>query len=100
MIKSQAFYWSIIVLVFLNTVVLATEHYAQPRWLDDFQEATNIFFIVLFTVEMALKMYSLGFSVSSKNVKLKIQISFHYSTALIASPRSAVSWRYFWSRLQ
>lgn len=71
MIKSQAFYWSIIVLVFLNTVVLATEHYAQPRWLDDFQEATNIFFIVLFTVEMILKMYSLGFSVSSKLSNLK-----------------------------
>ncbi|ODM89302.1 Muscle calcium channel subunit alpha-1, partial [Orchesella cincta] len=63
MIKSQAFYWTIIVLVFLNTVVLATEHYNQPKWLDEFQETTNIFFIVLFTVEMILKMYSLGFSV-------------------------------------
>jgi voltage-dependent calcium channel L type alpha-1D len=36
-VKSQAFYWLIIVLVFLNTVVLATEHYKQPYWLDDFQ---------------------------------------------------------------
>lgn len=36
-VKSQAFYWLIIVLVFLNTGVLATEHYQQPRWLDDFQ---------------------------------------------------------------
>ncbi|CAD1480025.1 unnamed protein product, partial [Heterotrigona itama] len=36
-VKSQVFYWLIIVLVFLNTGVLATEHYNQPQWLDDFQ---------------------------------------------------------------
>ncbi|XP_072402636.1 muscle calcium channel subunit alpha-1 isoform X6 [Diabrotica undecimpunctata] len=60
-VKSQTFYWLIIVLVFLNTGVLATEHYKQPQWLDDFQEYTNMFFIALFTIEMLLKMYSLGF---------------------------------------
>ncbi|XP_037925281.1 muscle calcium channel subunit alpha-1 isoform X7 [Hermetia illucens] len=60
-VKSQAFYWLIIVLVFLNTGVLATEHYHQPRWLDEFQEVTNMFFVALFTMEMMLKMYSLGF---------------------------------------
>ncbi|XP_060516437.1 muscle calcium channel subunit alpha-1 isoform X9 [Cylas formicarius] len=60
-VKSQTFYWLIIVLVFLNTGVLATEHYDQPHWLDDFQEYTNMFFIALFTLEMLLKMYSLGF---------------------------------------
>ncbi|XP_028900764.2 muscle calcium channel subunit alpha-1 isoform X2 [Zeugodacus cucurbitae] len=60
-VKSQAFYWLIIMLVFLNTGVLATEHYDQPIWLDNFQEYTNIFFIGLFTCEMMLKMYSLGF---------------------------------------
>ncbi|CAL8071395.1 unnamed protein product [Orchesella dallaii] len=60
-VKSQAFYWLIIVLVFLNTGILATEHYHQPPWLDDFQEVTNIFFVILFTLEMLLKMFSLGF---------------------------------------
>ncbi|XP_075219333.1 ca[2+]-channel protein alpha[[1]] subunit D isoform X3 [Lycorma delicatula] len=60
-VKSQAFYWLIIVLVFLNTGVLATEHYRQPAWLDQFQEHTNMFFVALFTMEMLLKMYSLGF---------------------------------------
>ncbi|CAH1158375.1 unnamed protein product [Phyllotreta striolata] len=60
-VKSQTFYWLIIVLVFLNTGVLATEHYKQPEWLDKFQEYTNMFFIALFTMEMLLKMYSLGF---------------------------------------
>ncbi|KAJ8923541.1 hypothetical protein NQ315_010119 [Exocentrus adspersus] len=60
-VKSQTFYWLIIILVFLNTGVLATEHYQQPPWLDNFQEYTNMFFIALFTMEMLLKMYSLGF---------------------------------------
>lgn len=36
-VKSQVFYWLIIILVFLNTGVLATEHYKQPLWLDQFQ---------------------------------------------------------------
>ncbi|XP_043247671.1 muscle calcium channel subunit alpha-1-like isoform X2 [Amphibalanus amphitrite] len=60
-VKSQSFYWLIIVLVFLNTGVLATEHYDQPPWLDQFQEIGNLFFIVLFTIEMLVKMYALGF---------------------------------------
>ncbi|XP_071642784.1 ca[2+]-channel protein alpha[[1]] subunit D isoform X5 [Temnothorax longispinosus] len=60
-VKSQVFYWLIIVLVFLNTGVLATEHYGQPDWMEHFQEITNMFFIVLFSMEMMLKMYSLGF---------------------------------------
>ncbi len=62
-VKSTAMFWLIIVLVFLNTCVLATEHYRQPAWLDDFQDITNLFFVVLFTCEMFLKMYSLGFHV-------------------------------------
>lgn len=45
-VKSQAFYWLIIVLVFLNTGVLATEHYHQPQWLDDFQGKDLTFLIM------------------------------------------------------
>lgn len=41
-VKSQAFYWLIIVLVFLNTGVLATEHYMQPEWLDVFQGESSL----------------------------------------------------------
>ncbi|BHF64352.1 hypothetical protein SprV_0200735500 [Sparganum proliferum] len=60
LVKSQAFYWTVIVLVFLNTGVLTSEHYGQPLWLDSFQSDANIVFVVLFTIEMLLKMYSLG----------------------------------------
>ncbi|VDP03539.1 unnamed protein product [Soboliphyme baturini] len=61
LVKSQAFYWLVIVLVFLNTMVLTSEHYGQPDWLDKFQEIANLFFVILFTLEMFLKIYSLGF---------------------------------------
>ena len=40
-VKSQAFYWLVIVLVFLNTCVLTSEHYGQPPWLDRFQGLTR-----------------------------------------------------------
>ncbi len=36
MVKSQIFYWFVIVLVFLNTICVAVEHYNQPNWLTDF----------------------------------------------------------------
>jgi voltage-dependent calcium channel L type alpha-1D len=55
-------FWLVVTLVFLNTCVLATEHHGQPLWLDDFQEYVNLFFVCLFTCEMLLKMYALGFS--------------------------------------
>ena len=32
LVKSQAFYWIVIVLVFLNTASVASEHYNQPEW--------------------------------------------------------------------
>ena len=35
-VKTQAFYWLVIVLVFLNTICVAIEHYNQPHWLEQF----------------------------------------------------------------
>ncbi|UJR22467.1 hypothetical protein I4U23_025525 [Adineta vaga] len=60
MVKSQTFYWIVIILVLMNTVVLASEYYQQPDWLTDTQEYANRIFVVLFSFEMLLKMYSLG----------------------------------------
>ena len=34
-VKQQWFYWFVIVLVFLNTLCVAVEHYNQPKWLED-----------------------------------------------------------------
>jgi hypothetical protein len=43
-IKSQAFYWGVIILVFLNTIVVAVEHYAQPAWLSAVLSTSGFFF--------------------------------------------------------
>ena len=59
-VKSQAMFWVVVTLVFLNTCIQATEHHNQPEWLGNFQELTNFFFVVLFTFEMFFKMYALG----------------------------------------
>ena len=40
MVKSQAFYWIVIILVLLNTAVLASEYYGQPEWLTQTQGTT------------------------------------------------------------
>ena len=36
LVKSQSFYWLVIILVFLNTIFVAVEHYRQPPWLTQF----------------------------------------------------------------
>ncbi|KAJ7334442.1 Voltage-dependent L-type calcium channel subunit alpha-1D [Desmophyllum pertusum] len=61
MVKTQAFYWTVLVCVFLNTIVLAVEFYGQPAWLTDFQQYAEIVFLTFFFVEMILKIYGLGF---------------------------------------
>ena len=87
--KSVLFYWLVIVLVFLNTLTIASEHYNQPEWLTEIQgwsrpdlpaaqshgwttsianlpllcfstEVANKVLLAMFTLEMLVKMYSLG----------------------------------------
>ncbi|PFX33508.1 Voltage-dependent calcium channel type A subunit alpha-1 [Stylophora pistillata] len=60
MVKSQVFYWSVIVCVFLNTVLMSVEHHGQPDWLERFQAISEYVFLSIFIVEMLLKMYGLG----------------------------------------
>ena len=59
-VKSQAFYWVVMVLVFFNTVICASEHNDQPAWLEDLQSIGEAILLVSFTMEMLLKMYALG----------------------------------------
>ncbi|KAG7196633.1 hypothetical protein KM043_015981 [Ampulex compressa] len=59
-VKSQEFYWFVIVLVFLNTVCVAVEHYDQPQWLTDFLYFAEFVFLALFMLEMFIKVYALG----------------------------------------
>ncbi|XP_077433155.1 voltage-dependent L-type calcium channel subunit alpha-1D isoform X7 [Vanacampus margaritifer] len=59
-VKSVTFYWLVIILVFLNTLTIASEHYNQPDWLTQVQDAANKILLAMFTLEMLVKMYSLG----------------------------------------
>ncbi|XP_076549402.1 calcium voltage-gated channel subunit cacophony isoform X17 [Osmia lignaria lignaria] len=59
-VKSQKFYWFVIVLVFFNTVCVAVEHYGQPPWLTDFLYYAEFVFLALFMLEMFIKVYALG----------------------------------------
>uniref|UniRef100_A0A8C2AEQ2 Voltage-dependent L-type calcium channel subunit alpha n=1 Tax=Cyprinus carpio TaxID=7962 RepID=A0A8C2AEQ2_CYPCA len=59
-VKSTLFYWLVILLVFLNTLTISSEHYNQPDWLTEVQGVANKVLLALFTCEMLIKMYSLG----------------------------------------
>ncbi|XP_031700843.1 voltage-dependent L-type calcium channel subunit alpha-1D [Anarrhichthys ocellatus] len=59
-VKSVSFYWLVIILVFLNTLTIASEHYNQPDWLTKVQDVANKVLLAMFTLEMLVKMYSLG----------------------------------------
>uniref|UniRef100_A0A4Y0BI67 Voltage-dependent calcium channel type A subunit alpha-1 n=1 Tax=Anopheles funestus TaxID=62324 RepID=A0A4Y0BI67_ANOFN len=59
-VKTQWFYWFVIVLVFFNTVCVAVEHYGQPNWLTQFLYYAEYVFLGLFMMEMWIKMYALG----------------------------------------
>ncbi|XP_059505862.1 voltage-dependent L-type calcium channel subunit alpha-1D-like isoform X3 [Stegostoma tigrinum] len=59
-VKSVTFYWLVIILVFLNTLTISSEHYNQPLWLTFTQDIANKVLLALFTCEMLVKMYSLG----------------------------------------
>lgn len=59
-VKTQWFYWSVIVLVFFNTVCVAVEFHGQPSWLTDFLYYAEYAFLGLFMMEMFVKMYALG----------------------------------------
>ncbi|VDK78349.1 unnamed protein product [Litomosoides sigmodontis] len=59
-VKSQVFYWSVITLVFLNTVCVASEHYGQPEWFTEFLKYAEYVFSGIFICEMLMKLFALG----------------------------------------
>uniref|UniRef100_A0A6Q2ZKU4 Voltage-dependent P/Q-type calcium channel subunit alpha-1A n=1 Tax=Esox lucius TaxID=8010 RepID=A0A6Q2ZKU4_ESOLU len=60
MVKTQAFYWTVLCLVGLNTMCVAVVHYDQPELLSDFLFYAEFIFLGLFMSEMCIKMYGLG----------------------------------------
>uniref|UniRef100_A0AAF5CYU4 Voltage-dependent calcium channel type A subunit alpha-1 n=1 Tax=Strongyloides stercoralis TaxID=6248 RepID=A0AAF5CYU4_STRER len=60
-VKSQIFYWSVITLVFLNTVCVASEHYGQPPWFTEFLKYAEYGFLGIFICEMLVKLFAMGY---------------------------------------
>ncbi|XP_052673838.1 voltage-dependent calcium channel type A subunit alpha-1-like isoform X25 [Crassostrea angulata] len=89
LVKSQPFYWTVIVLVFLNTVCTASEHYGQPKWHEEFLYYTEFVFLGLFIFEMLIKMYGLG-------VRIYFQSSFNiFDCGVIIVSIIEVIWSYY-----
>uniref|UniRef100_A0A7N6BXG7 Voltage-dependent L-type calcium channel subunit alpha n=1 Tax=Anabas testudineus TaxID=64144 RepID=A0A7N6BXG7_ANATE len=59
-VKTKSFYWVVMILVFLNTLTIATEHHHQTDSLTSLQDVASRVLLVLFVIEMLLKMYALG----------------------------------------
>ncbi|KAL3075199.1 hypothetical protein niasHS_013422 [Heterodera schachtii] len=60
-VKSQIFYWSVITLVFLNTVCVASEHHGQPEWFTEFLKYAEFTFLAIFISEMLIKIFAMGY---------------------------------------
>ncbi|XP_067662127.1 voltage-dependent calcium channel type A subunit alpha-1-like isoform X5 [Haliotis asinina] len=89
LVKSQPFYWIVIVLVFLNTVCVASEHYGQPDWHSDFLYYMEFMFLALFISEMFIKMYGLG-------VRVYFRSSFNiFDCVVIVGSIIEVVWSWF-----
>ncbi|XP_066498021.1 voltage-dependent P/Q-type calcium channel subunit alpha-1A isoform X3 [Hoplias malabaricus] len=59
-VKTQAFYWTVLCLVGLNTLCVAVVHYDQPDLLSDFLYFAEFTFLGIFMSEMCIKIYGLG----------------------------------------
>ncbi|KPP78631.1 voltage-dependent L-type calcium channel subunit alpha-1F-like [Scleropages formosus] len=58
-INSTAFEYIMFVLILLNTVTLAVQHYEQSKFFSSVMDILNMIFTCLFTVEMILKLLAL-----------------------------------------
>uniref|UniRef100_A0A8C1KN16 Voltage-dependent L-type calcium channel subunit alpha n=1 Tax=Cyprinus carpio TaxID=7962 RepID=A0A8C1KN16_CYPCA len=59
-VKSKFFNWWVLLVVLLNTLVIAMEHHNQTEGLTSFQDTANVILLACFTIEMVMKMYAFG----------------------------------------
>ena len=59
-VQSKPFMYTIMVVILLNTIMMATEHHGQPDSLIEVQTVTNLIFTIIFALEMVLKLIGLG----------------------------------------
>uniref|UniRef100_A0A8C5CGB3 Voltage-dependent L-type calcium channel subunit alpha n=1 Tax=Gadus morhua TaxID=8049 RepID=A0A8C5CGB3_GADMO len=59
-IKTREFYWAVMIMVSVNTLAIATEHHHQPYSLTILQDIISRLLLLMFALEMMVKMYALG----------------------------------------
>lgn len=59
-VASQLFHNIIFAAIIINTMLMAIEYHGQPQSLTTILEISNIFFLILFTIEMLLKIIAGG----------------------------------------
>lgn len=84
-VKSQAFYWLIIVLVFLNTAVLASEHYRQPDWLSKFQGAFTVIFYILLIFVICLDQFAVLVIVNCNRYFMRTSVNSCFTDVLFVN---------------
>jgi len=60
MVENPFFEKAVIVLILVNTLFLAMEHYDAPPWFISMSDNANLFFTIVFAVEMILKLIGFG----------------------------------------
>nr|XP_022322875.1 voltage-dependent calcium channel type A subunit alpha-1-like [Crassostrea virginica] len=61
LVESSAFFWGTMACVAVNTIIAATEHYNQPQELGKAQYLLEIIFVVLFGIEIILRICAHGY---------------------------------------
>jgi hypothetical protein len=69
-VTSQAFEYSNFTLILMNTISLGMKFQGQPDWYTDILDAGNIFFTVVFTLELVLKLAAFGIKVICNSIEL------------------------------
>lgn len=60
LVNSKLFDWIIFSCIILNTVSMSTEYHGQPTWSTNIFEYINLIFLILFTIEIFLKILVQG----------------------------------------
>ena len=60
MVKTEAWFWMVISIVFVNSLLLGLEHYQQPQWLTDLETKSEYVFASLFALDILIPMYAFG----------------------------------------
>ena len=76
-VKSVTFYWLVLLLVFLNTSLSASEHYNQPDWLTEVQGGdthTHVEYHTVYTITFTVTHY-LSLSLFLPDIANKVLLS-------------------------